>query len=256
MGLFYLLTLYCFIRAVESPRPRPWYDLCVVACALGMASKEVMASAPLLVMLYDRAFVSGLFREAWRRRCTLYLALAGTWILLGCLVFFTERFSFALANARVLGITWWAYLLTEPGVILHYLRLAVWPHPLCFDYYGWPFARTWMSILPPSLVMAILLGATAWAWKANSAWGILGAWFFLILAPSSSFIPTDSPAYEHRMYLPLAAVVVPAVMGIYTRLGRRSLVVFLVVAVGLGFLTARRNEDYLAVNCPSGLTRL
>jgi tetratricopeptide (TPR) repeat protein len=129
-------------------------------------------------------------------------------------------------------------------VILHYLRLSVWPHPLCFDYFGWPLATTWTSVLAPALVMAILLGATAWAWKTNSAWGILGAWFFLILAPSSSFIPLDSPAYEHRMYLALAAVVVPAVMGIYTLLGRRSLVVFLAVAVGLGFLTERRNEDY------------
>ena len=68
MGLFYLLTLYCFIRSVESPRPRVWCGLCLTACAVGMASKEVMASAPLLVMLYDRAFISGSFREAWRRR--------------------------------------------------------------------------------------------------------------------------------------------------------------------------------------------
>ena len=29
MGLFYLLTLYCFIRGAASPRPRLWYWLCV-----------------------------------------------------------------------------------------------------------------------------------------------------------------------------------------------------------------------------------
>ena len=244
MGLFYLLTLYCFIRGAESPRPRVWYGLCLSACALGMASKEVMASAPLLVMLYDRAFVSGSSREAWRRRGPLYAGLASTWILFGYLVFFHGSFGTAVINAKSGGVTWWAYLLTEPGVILHYLRLSAWPHPLCFDYFGWPTAGTGLSILLPGLVIAILLGATAWTCKTNSVWGLLGAWFFLILAPSSSFIPTDSPAFEHRMYLALAAVVVLVVMGIHALAGRRTVIVMAVLAVGLGLVTVQRNQDY------------
>ena len=39
MGLFYLLTLYCFVRGVESRRRGLWSGLSVTACALGMASK-------------------------------------------------------------------------------------------------------------------------------------------------------------------------------------------------------------------------
>jgi tetratricopeptide (TPR) repeat protein len=242
MGLFYLLTLYCFIRGAGATRPGPWYRLCVSACALGMASKEVMVSAPLMVLLYDRTFVSGSLREAWRRRRPLYLALASTWIVLGRLLPVSLRN--AATNANINHVVWWEYLLTEPGVILHYLRLSMWPHPLCFDYYGWPMARTWMSVLPPALVMAPLLGATVWAWRTNSAWGFLSAWFFLILAPTSSIIPCDSPAYEHRMYLPLAAVAVLAVMGIRTLVGRRTVVVVMTLAISLGVLTWRRNRDY------------
>jgi len=134
MGLFYLLTLYFFIRGADSARSRWWYVLCVIACALGMASKEVMASAPLMVMLYDRTFVSGSFRETWRRHWKLYVALAGTWVVLGYLMFFTANYGNDLANTRLQWVGRWAYLLTEPGVILHYLQLSVWPHPLCFDY--------------------------------------------------------------------------------------------------------------------------
>ena len=209
-----------------------------------MASKEVMASAPVVVMLYDRAFVSGSLREAWRRRWRLYVALSSTWILLGFLELFTASFLKAFAIRRLQGASRWAYLLTEPGVLLHYLRLAVWPHPLCFDYYGWPLAGSWLSVLPPTLAMAVLLGAIARACKANSTWGFLGAWFFLILAPSSSFLPTDSPAYEHRMYLPLAAVVVLGVLGIHALVGRRTVAVVVVLVIGLGVLTWRRNQDY------------
>jgi len=99
MGLFYLLTLYCFIRGVESPLmengkwfmgdgswrlgARLWYGLSVAACASGMTCKQVMVSAPVMVLLYDRAYVSGTFREAWRRRWPLYVGLASTWVLLG-----------------------------------------------------------------------------------------------------------------------------------------------------------------------------
>jgi tetratricopeptide (TPR) repeat protein len=242
MGLFYLLTLYCFIRGADSERPGPWYGLCVTACALGMASKEVMATAPLMVLLYDRAFVSGSLRGAWRHRGPLYLALASAWIVLGCLL--PLSLGNVAVNAKLNHVVWWKYLLTEPGAILHYLQLSVWPHPLCFDYSGWRLAGSWMSIVPPALVIATLLSAGVGAWKANSAWGFLGAWFFLILAPSSSIIPTDSPAYEHRMYLPLAAVAVVAVMGIYRLLGQETVVAVLVLVIGLGTLTWRRNQDY------------
>jgi tetratricopeptide (TPR) repeat protein len=250
MGLFYLATLYFFIRGVLSARPRLWYGLCVAACALGMASKEVMASAPLMVMLYDRTFVSGSLREAWRRRGPLYLALASTWIVLGCLLLFARSVTNDMANA----IVWWRYLLTEPGVILHYLRLSLWPHPLCFDYYG-PIVKTWMSILPPALVIAILLGASACAWSANSVWGFVSAWFFLILAPTSSFLPTDSPMYEHRMYLSLAAIVATATVGGFelgrNLLGRQQQTRKMLQCAGAGalvlvltILTIQRNQDY------------
>ncbi len=256
MGLFYLLTLYCFIRGATSDRPRPWYSLCVTACALGMASKEVMVSAPLMVMLYDRAFVSGSFREASRRRWPLYLGLSATWILQGFMVVSAGTFSNASVAARHAGgVTRWEYLLTEPGVILHYLRLTAWPYPVCFDYYGWPLAGTGLSILLPTLVIAILLGATAWTCKTNSAWGVLGAWFFLILAPSSSIIPLDSPAYEHRMYLPLAAIVTVVVLVAFV-LGKKLLrsqsgavlgwMACGFVVVPLAGLTIQRNRDYIS----------
>ena len=86
MGLFYLLTLYCFIRGKDSENSTGWFTLSVISCLLGMASKEVMVTAPLMVFLYDRTFISGRFREAWKRHGRFYLALAGTWLLLGLLI--------------------------------------------------------------------------------------------------------------------------------------------------------------------------
>jgi hypothetical protein len=94
------------------------------------------------------------------------------------------------------------------------------------------------------VILALLLG-TVVALVRRPVVGFLGAWFFVILAPSSSFVPlTTQTMAEHRMYLPLIAVVVLVVGVVTARFGRRALVGFLMLAVVAGGLTVRRNRDY------------
>jgi Flp pilus assembly protein TadD len=246
MGLFYLLTLYCFIRSAEAEAPSPgrrgWAALAVLACLLGMGTKEVMVSAPVMVLLYDRAFIAGSFREAWRRRRGLYALLAATWLPLAALVAGsggnrggTEGFG--------LGLGWWGYELTQLQAIAHYLRLAVWPSPLVFDYE--PLGVRAAEAAPYALVVAPLAAGTAWALWRRPPLGFLGAWFFAILAPTSLLPSGVQTIAEHRMYLPLAAVIAALVVGACSALGRiPTLVLALVAAAGLGCATARRSEAY------------
>ena len=242
MGFFYLLTLYAFVRAVEAPRPGGWPAVAVTACLLGMGTKEVMASAPLLVLLYDRTFVAGSFAEAWRRRKGLHLSLAATWLALAAgLLAAPGRGGTAGLG---LGVSAWDYALTQCRAIVHYLRLAAWPHPLVADY-GGAVASGPAEVLPQALLLAGLLAATAVALVRRPVLGFGGAWFFLILAPSSSFVPvTAQTMAEHRMYLPLAAVIGLAALGLLRLLGRGATPLLLLLALGWGGLTARRNEVY------------
>jgi len=258
MGLFYLLTLYCFVRGVEgsgstgaSPfRSLGWFCLSVAACFLGMASKEVMVTAPVMVLLYDQTFVSGSFREAWSRHRRLYLGLAGSWLLLGYLMA-------GLHNRSVgygLGISWGGYALAECQAVVRYLRLALWPHPLVFDYGFYVPTKEMVAVAPYALILAVLATGVLFALKRRPAIGFVGAWFFVILAPTSSVVPiVGSPIAEHRMYLPLASVVTLTVLGTIA-LGKRlfqdrpGIVVGCMtgaaVAVLLSSLTIHRNQDY------------
>jgi tetratricopeptide (TPR) repeat protein len=251
MGLFLLLTLYCTLRGSQSSRPWVWYLAAFVSCALGMGSKEVMVGAPLLVLLYDRAFLASSFRELWRRRKTLYLGMAATWLMLGVLVAGAPN---SAARFGIKGLTSWDYLETEAGVIVYYLRLCFWPQPLVIDYFDWPIASSLQNTLVSGVIMLGLLGATAWAFRRRPWLGFLGAWFFAILAPTSSFLPIAGEAVaERRMYLPLAAVVTLAVVGVFG-LGRRlfnkpqglvlGCVVGGLVVVPFISLTIQRNRDY------------
>ena len=133
MGLFYLLTLYGFVRSVDAPAPRRWQALSVAACLLGMATKENMVSAPVLALLLDRAFVAGSFAEAWRRRRGFYAGLAATWILLIALLASTGGNRGGSVGIGV-DISWGDYVLTQFPALLHYVRLAFWPVPLVFEY--------------------------------------------------------------------------------------------------------------------------
>jgi tetratricopeptide (TPR) repeat protein len=264
MGLFYLLTLYCFVRSADETgerqkaggeRPenetrepeviRPlvsdlWALASILSCVLGMATKEVMVTAPLMVLLYDRTFVSGTFREAWRRRRRLYVGLASSWILLGWLMRDLSQRGVGFGH----NVSWWAYALAECRVIVQYLELAIWPHPLVFDY-GMNVVQGAAEAALYALIIAGLAAATVWGLCRRPILGFIGAWIFIILAPTSSVVPVvGQPMAENRMYLPLAALIALAVAGLYTLGGRRSLPVFGMLAVVFGLLTACRNADY------------
>jgi tetratricopeptide (TPR) repeat protein len=103
-------------------------------------------------------------------------------------------------------------LLNQTVMVAHYLRLALWPQGLVLDY-GLPQAITLGGVMPAAVVVIALLLATIIGLVFRPFLGFLGAWFFITLAPTSSVIPISTEVgAERRMYLPLAAIVVLAVM--------------------------------------------
>ena len=241
---------------------RWWYVVAVCACALGMASKPIMVTAPVVALLFDRAFLAGTFRDALRRRWKVYVGLAATWSVLvafGVLrtTFGTATREGAAAGFAFGGITPLEYALTQLWALCTYLRLAIVPYPQCFDY-GWPIIRDAVTLAACGSVILGLVGATAVGLWKNRWWGFLGAMFFLVLAPTSSIIPIRDTIFEHRMYLPLACVVVVFVVAIHAAFARattgferaalirkRALVgLCVVIVVGYSALTIARNRLY------------
>ena len=244
-SFFYLATLDAAIRSETSARRRRWELAAVAACALGAATKPVVVSAPLVVLLYDRCFLFPSFRTAFDRRRLVYVGLAGCEVGLAALAAAAPDPSAGTA-ARISALT---YALSQPGVVLHYLRLAIWPHPLVLDY-AWPAARAPGAILSPLIVLLALGAAVVVAALRRSRVAFPGLAFFLILLPSSSVFPIDDLAVEHRMYLPLACLTVLAALGghevIVRRLRQPRLAGSLAALVVIVAITAtiRRNRDY------------
>lgn len=252
MGLFYLLTVYCVARTQDTQRNLLWSAGAVISCLLGMGCKGVIVTAPLTALLYDRAFLAKSWAEVWQRRKVLYGALGLTWLAYPAIVTLGMEWKES-AGFDYAGASPSTYALTQPSVILHYLRLALWPAGFSLDY-GWPPAHGLAEAGAPVAIVLGLLALCVWAWRRNPALAFLGAWFFLILAPTSSFIPIADMAVDHRMYLSLAALAALAVVGIVIasrhageeplRVGKSAWAVCGVLICVLAVLTVRRNSDY------------
>jgi tetratricopeptide (TPR) repeat protein len=180
-----------------------------------MASKEVMVTAPLAVVLYDRAFR----RSSWKDtlaappyRAWFYLALGLTTIPLIAAIGRGTRSETVGFN---LGLTWYQYLYTQAWAIAHYLELVIWPRGLTFDYGQNPIHG--FRGVPGLMLLAGLGIGTIVAWWRGVWLAFLGTWFFLLLAPSSSVIPIRTEmAAERRVYLALIPVLVLLVGGAET----------------------------------------
>jgi tetratricopeptide (TPR) repeat protein len=244
MGLFYLLTLYSFIRATETEGATRsiWNILSFTACLLGMGTKEVMVTAPLVVLLYDRTFIAGSFAGAVRSRRGIYGCLAATWLFLIFLVLAAHGRAGSAGFGS--GVSWPSYALLQLPALVRYISLGLWPDPLVFDY-GPAGAPQTSQVILCGLIVAGLVGATLWALARKPALGFLGASFFLILAPSSSIVPVATEAMaEHRMYLALIPLVILAVAVLRRLLGSAAMPACAVLAGLLCFATLKRNEAY------------
>jgi tetratricopeptide (TPR) repeat protein len=254
MALFYLATLYASIRALSRSEARRglWEAVAVLACLLGAGSKESMATAPVMVLLYDAVFVSGSVRFAIRDRPRLYAGLALSWVVIGAIIAAGPRWRSAGFSS---GVSPWTYVVNQPELLFTYVRLAVWPIRQVFDY-GVPRAIPLAQVWPYAAIVVAGISSTIVAWRRHRELAFLGTWFFVTLAPTSSVVPIATEVgAERRMYLPLIAAVAFVVLGAFRLLDRaegklaasRTMTMalsLLTAAALLMGLTIRRNAEY------------
>lgn len=217
VAFFFLLMLYAAVRMWQGVHRLAWGAVAVASCAMGMACKEVMAVAPLVLWLYDRAFVSGGFWQALRRRKLFYSCLAATWLVLLVIL---------LTNPRggSVGYTglWHqdplhealTYLRMQMAALVLYLRLSFWPDKLSI-YHDIPPFSSWARVGWQTALISLLFLASLLALWRRPVVGTVAVSAFVILAPTSSIVPViTEPAAERRMYLPLICLIVLVLVGL------------------------------------------
>ena len=208
-SFFFLLTFFLFIKgALQHGRKKVLY-WCGAGCSLlgSVLSKETGLMLPILLILFDLIFICQRREEAIKR-LRIYLPLFLSFILYG--LFFLKGGLLKLLIKGAPGWRWspWEHLLTQANVLIHYFKLIFLPLPgwLNIDH-DFRISKTlletpaWFSVW---IHIALLLIAMALSKKGKLiSFSIF--WFYLILVPTSSFIPIWDVMVEYRLYLPLFA---------------------------------------------------
>jgi tetratricopeptide (TPR) repeat protein len=220
-GFFILLSLGSYLLAATTSNATWRTSAAIVlplATAAGVGSKEIAATIPFALLLYDWLFLSTL--SWWRMRQRLWLlglallplVVGGTFLVLRAYFSPSPMGDYgATAGLSFDRFTRWQYLMTQFGVILYYFRLVVLPVGQTFDY-DWPLARAPFApgVLLPLLLLIALVYLAVRAARTQPLFTFAIGWTLLILAPTSSIMPIADLAVERRMYLPLAGLMLLA----------------------------------------------
>ncbi|MGK0179214.1 MAG: tetratricopeptide (TPR) repeat protein, partial [Nitrospinales bacterium] len=250
---FYLFSLYLFLN-LFSPKKQKiplasnliLIPLVATTMYLSLASKLIAATLPLLMSFWYFAFIFSkinmelLWKRIWAYLLFILFSIAA--------LFLFENFWFY--NAKDQGLELYGqlpYLLIQIKVIVfYYLRLFFFPFNLSVDS-GMPFTAINGD---PFIIFAALIisGIVVAAIKSRNIWLLVGtAWFFITLAPTSSFTPLNDLAVEHRTYLPMTLGVCMAVGWGISRLCSMWRFGFLsLIILALSLTTITRNSDWIS----------
>jgi protein O-mannosyl-transferase len=242
-----------------SPRRRAaLYGLALALTALALFTKENAVTLPAALLALDVAFLPGGARQRLLRLApfaALALAVAASLLAPG------PSLAAAGAEYREAALApglppWAAYLLTQPRVVLAYLRLLVLPFGQNVDpdppMAGSPLEA---GVVLPAAALAIAAGTLGvLAWRARRRSGLARialfslAWAAAGLAVESSVVPLADAMAEHRMYLPSAGLFVGAGAALAWAVARLAparrrwaLAAAAACAVALGAATFARN---------------
>ena len=243
-SLFYLLALLLFIKGAatsSAARRALLYGGVVLSYILGFASKEIAITLPAILLLYDFTFISRGNLRGLLKRWPLYGTLTALLILFVVKTLIPlggfSDVSAASAGFGVKSIAPLEYLFTQFNVLVYYFILLIVPRIQNLDYdfpvshglFEMPQIKDGTALifpLPPPFVSLIVLllvvGCGIYLCvRSAGADGRRGRivsffifWFFILLSPTSSFIPIVDVIFEHRLYLASAGFFVILAIGL------------------------------------------
>jgi tetratricopeptide (TPR) repeat protein len=251
-AMFYLLSFWLYLKgrlAQKTKKNWLWFACSGLACILALGCKQIAATLPFFVFLYEWYFFQDC-STVWLRRNLKYIFLifflfaAVAFIYLGLKP--VEKMS-SFNDYSFKEFTFLQRVLTQPRVVIYYLSLIFFPHPsrLNLDY---DFPLSYSLINPVTTIISIaavisLLALAFFLFKRERLISFCILWFFGNLVIESSIIPV-AIIFEHRNYLPSMMVCLIPTLLVYRylkigwlKIGILSLVIFV-----LAFWTYQRNR--------------
>ena len=263
--LFYLTGFYLFLSCRKTGRVL-LAPLSLVAYLLSIGSKEMGITLPLVFLAYD--MVNNLPPEGKRSGFTLLKDGAGalkrivrqykyfySFCAAGMLTFACYKVFLSSPSHQKgyygdsLAITF----LTVAKIIVHYMKLLIFPVKLVADYSydAFPLASSLLerSVLFSLILLAVTFFVIVKLLIRNRWLAFGGIWFFATLLPVCHIIPHHELLAEHYLYLPsygFCLIVAPAFTALLNNKRYYFLFLssFLIILLLFSLRTIDRNRDW------------
>ena len=249
---FYLLALYLFTGLFSRKNKIPKFNLrwvlfiaILISAYMSIASKLIGATLPVLMGIWYLGFIVSTQKpqfaeKIFQLKWGLFLGVffAGAYIVANSWLYIAKDQGLELYGRM-------PYFLVQIKVIVfYYLKLFLFPFNLNVDS-GLPFST---PASDPFIFLAglVIIGIFFVATRGRNLWVAIGfIWFFITLAPTSSIIPLNDLAVEHRTYLPMTLGLCMVVgLGVLSGPWRCLMLLVLLPMFALG--TATRNNDWIS----------
>ncbi|MBF0550912.1 MAG: tetratricopeptide repeat protein [Deltaproteobacteria bacterium] len=254
--MFYLGSLLCYLqgRLTETRwRQRLIFTFCLFFGILAFGSKEIAATLPLIILLYEWYFFQNL-KPAWLGRGLIHLFLSVVLLVL-LTYFFSEGHPFGkvahdypILAGPTPPFTEWERVMTQFRVIIFYISMLLFPHPDRLNLLN--YITTSHSLVDPGTTLCSLLSLTGLFGLAAGlarryrfiSFCIL--WFLINLA-IEAVVPRLEMIYLYRLYLPLVGFAMLAAYLLFGGTGPRlwlRVATAAVIVFTLGYITIIHNR--------------
>jgi tetratricopeptide (TPR) repeat protein len=208
-AMFYIMSIFFYAKGRLSQqikkRSWPWFCSCAISAILSFGCKEISATLPVFILLYEWFFLQNLDTNWLKRNFSLVIAASFLILVLSYFYLSSEIVRIMAAEHQRWGFTITERFLTEFRVIVFYISLLLYPNParLNLDH---DFSISTSLFNPPQtliciiIVFALLISSILLA-KRSRLISFCILWFFGNLLIESSFLGIEL-IYEHRLYLP------------------------------------------------------
>ncbi len=211
--MFYLMSIIAYIlgrQCVKYNSKIPLFLFCCVFWVLAIRCKEIAATLPFVLILYEWYFFRHLDKN-WLIKNLKYIGLLFFLILIFVLLFLEiNPLQKIDSSYNVRDFTLRERVFTELRVVIFYITLLFFPNPgrLNLDHHfvvSTSLFQPEATLLCLLVVMGILWLAYYFANKNKRILSFSILWFFLHLLIESSVIGIEL-VFEHRLYLPSIGV--------------------------------------------------
>ena len=226
---WFLVALWAYVRYAERPTDGR-YRWVLAAMAMGLMSKPVLVTVPVLFLLVD---YWPLGRVAFKEKVPMVFLAAVASVLT------------AIGQKRMGAMEWSAGIPVRMRVAnalvayVRYLAKTVWPAKLAI-FYPYPARIAAWKVLGAVLLLASITAAVLWAARRRRYFAAGWLWFLVALVPTIGLVQVGRQSMADRFsYIPLIGVFAAAVWGAELLLHGRRRVAAAVAGVVLAACGAR-----------------